>query len=338
MTSTKPTFLAFALISLLAFGLEAKPVEITTESLLKEMMNRKTLATFPSPSYEMKQSGSYDRRSVLKDAEGWYANDDWSMFDYVDRSNGRVEYVLMDQSGPGAIVRFWMTFSGDNCGLGILRIYVDEMKEPVISGSAFDVLSGGLVCGAPLSYSASPISAYNRRGHNLYYPILFGERCKVTYESENVYVGTDEQKRRKSEHVYYNVGYRKYPSGVAVRPFTREELQKNSRLAAEVNERLAQLDAYSAGRGSRKTGFGATVKAGGEYIVALDGAKAICALETGIEAADRYQALRSTLIEIVFDGKSTVWCPLGDFFGVGYKDIYTRTWMTSVADGRFCSR
>ena len=236
-------FLLLVLSGMTAFALSssAKSEVVTTESLLREMLDRRSLARFTSPAYELKQSGSYDRRSVLKDAAGWYTNDDWSMFDYIDRSNGRVEYVLMDQAGPGAIVRFWMTFSGNNCGLGTLRIYVDDMKEPVISGSAFDVLSGGLVCDAPLSYSASPLSDYNRRGHNLYYPVLYSERCKVTYECDNVYVGSEPEKRRNSEHVYYNVDYRKYASNVKVQPFSISELKKNAALAAEVNNGLARL-------------------------------------------------------------------------------------------------
>lgn len=315
----------------------AKSEVVTTESLLREMQDRKSLAQFPSPAYELKQSGSYDRRSVLKDASGWYSNDDWSMFDYIDRSNGREEYVLMDQAGPGAIVRFWMTFSGNNCGLGTLRIYVDDMKKPVISGSAFDVLSGGLVCDAPLSYSASPLSDYNRRGHNLYYPVLYSERCKVTYESANVYVGTEPEKRRNSEHVYYNVDYRKYASNVKVQPFSTAELKKNAALAVEVNKGLARLDEYVKGRKGRTTPFEATVKAGGEYRVELTGSRAITSFATCLDAPDRAQALRSTVIEILFDGQSTVWCPLGDFFGTGYKDIYTRTWMSSVSQGRYRS-
>ena len=51
------------------------------------------------------------------------------------------------------------------------------------------------------------------------------------------------------------------------------------------------------------------------------------------------QALRSTVLEIVFDDKSTVWCPLGDFFGnVNAVDPY-KTWEREVhPDGTMVCR
>jgi hypothetical protein len=51
------------------------------------------------------------------------------------------------------------------------------------------------------------------------------------------------------------------------------------------------------------------------------------------------QALRSTVLEIVFDDKSTVWCPLGDFFGnVNAVDPY-KTWVREVhPDGTMVCR
>jgi hypothetical protein len=39
-------------------------------------------------------------------------------------------------------------------------------------------------------------------------------------------------------------------------------------------------------------------------------------------------------LEIVFDGNQTVWCPIGEFFGTGYKINPYKTWYTKVtADG-----
>lgn len=38
------------------------------------------------------------------------------------------------------------------------------------------------------------------------------------------------------------------------------------------------------------------------------------------------QALRSTVLEIAFDGNRTVWCPVGDFFGTGTEDYYGYAW------------
>jgi len=45
------------------------------------------------------------------------------------------------------------------------------------------------------------------------------------------------------------------------------------------------------------------------------------------------QALRSTVIELTFDGERTVWVPAGDFFGTGYKLSPYRMWHTQVSGG-----
>ena len=53
---------------------------ISTDSLLKEMVSRESLALFPQPYYETRQFSSYDRASVDKDSSSWYANWDRSQF------------------------------------------------------------------------------------------------------------------------------------------------------------------------------------------------------------------------------------------------------------------
>ncbi|WP_158995705.1 DUF2961 domain-containing protein [Mucilaginibacter sp. L196] len=46
------------------------------------------------------------------------------------------------------------------------------------------------------------------------------------------------------------------------------------------------------------------------------------------------QALRSTILKIEFDGKQTVWCPLGDFFGSGVGGHPLKSWYRSVKIAR----
>jgi hypothetical protein len=177
---------------------------VSIESLLKEMVNRDERARFPVPSFTCKQFSSYDRATTAKGEKGWFANWDRTMFIRVEKQAGRTEYVMMDTEGPGAIVRFWMTFAGKGGGLGTMRIYVDDMAAPAIEGRAFDILSGKKVAGAPLAGSVSPLTTYARRGHNLYFPIPYSKRCKVTYESEHVRED-DFGAKKGSECVYYNI-------------------------------------------------------------------------------------------------------------------------------------
>jgi hypothetical protein len=51
-----------------------------------------------------------------------------------------------------------------------------------------------------------------------------------------------------------------------------------------------------------------------------------------IYADDLPQALRSTVIQIEFDGTTTVWVPVGEFFGTGYQIRPYKTWYTEVTE------
>ena len=328
-----PLTLALLAVSAVVFG----QTKITAASLLKEMTDREALTRFPNPHYRLEQASSYDRLSVSKDQPGWFANADWNAFIREDMMDGRRELVMMDQEGPGAIVRFWMTFSGQDGGKGTLRIYVDDMKLPVIVGKAFDVLSGGMLAPAPLSDSVSELSPYERRGHNLYYPILFARRCKVTYESPNAFTGPDKASKKGSEHVYYNIGFRKYDPAVKMDSFSWKGLEKDRTLIGTTAALLgaSHEEKWQDGKGLSR--FEAGIAPGDSYSFLIRGEKEITGLRLSVEAKDRVQALRSTVMEICFDGQSTVWCPVGDFFGTGYMDVQTHTFMTDVANGVYQS-
>ena len=93
------------------------------------------------------------------DKPGWFANADRSQFVRIEEKDGRKEYVLMDEEGPGAVVRFWATWHGPGGGPfsnGTLRFYLDGNPQPVIEGPAASILDGGMLCSGPLSEGVSP--------------------------------------------------------------------------------------------------------------------------------------------------------------------------------------
>ena len=175
--------------------------KITLESLLQEMTDREALTHFPSPAYTIKQFSSYDQKSTGPDKEGWFANNDYTHFIREETNNERREFVLFDSNGPGAVVRYWMTFAGAGASEGTLRIYIDNESQPVIEDSVLKVLSGGLLAEEPLSTSVSPKTDYQRRGHNLYLPLPYAKHCKITYECDSIII---ENNHRKPS-VYYNL-------------------------------------------------------------------------------------------------------------------------------------
>jgi hypothetical protein len=80
------------------------------------------------------------------------------------------------------------------------------------------------------------------------------------------------------------------------------------------------------------------IDAGESRSVTIDGPAAVRELTLNVKADDQPQALRSTVLEISFDGRPAVWCPVGEFFGIGYRTQPYRTWYTQVTkDGDMTS-
>src|SRR6478736_1856425 len=198
--------------------------EVTLESLLKEMVNPDAVARWPQPEFICRQASSYDRSSIAPDQPGWFANTDQNQFVREERIDGRMEKVMLDVDGPGCLVRFWLTT--DRTKGGVIRIYLDRATGPALVFPAYDLLSGDLDLGTPL---AQPHPGYRpdaNGGNNFYLPIPYARHCKVTWEEKS-------QVAR-----YYQINYRTYAAGTAVKGFVRTDLEANRALVQEVNAAL----------------------------------------------------------------------------------------------------
>jgi hypothetical protein len=271
-----------------------KPPEvITTATLLDELVDLRRLAELPVPAYQTIQHSSYDRASKTpEDYDGWFANGDRGQFIRIEERDGRKEGVMMEADGPGAIVRIWSANPNDG---GTIRIYIDGAEKPVIETSMQGLL-GGEYPGLP-----QPIAGMRARGWNLYFPIPYAKHCKVTGEG----------------NFYYHVNFRKYAPGTAVESFTAEDITRLEGKIKEVAERLTNVRVGGGPPADRvRKPFEATLSGGKEVTLAtLEGEKAICGLLFHITASDLPAAARATVLRISFDGKTTVECPLGDFYG-----------------------
>lgn len=320
------------LVGCLAMGLSSLQAgtKISLETLLNEMVNRETLASFPDPTYTCRQSSSYDRDSDSRDnKKAWFANWDRSQFVRTDEKDGKKEYVLHDEEGPGALVRIWMTWHGPGGGEfsnGTLRIYIDDMEKPAIEGPTTEVLDQGLLAGPPISQGVSPQTPYAQRGHNLYLPIPYAKRCKVTYSTD---VDVD-QGARKGEALYYQINYRTYNDEVEVDSFSMDRLKAAKATVDAVNEKLAEgrRDSGDSWKVEQRSGTLAPGASSEDW--KIEGSRAIRSLQCKLSAKDIEQALRSTVLKIEFDGEPAVWCPVGEFFGTGYKLRPYQTWYTKV--------
>ena len=306
------------------------PARVTVETLLNEMVDRRNLARLSEPDYTCRQFSSYDRHAVAPDEPGWYANLDRTYFVRTEQNQGRTEYVMFDAAGPGAIVRFWSTWyegGKPTFSNGTLRFYLDGSDKPTIENGIADILSGHQLVGPPLSHSVSPETAYNRRGHNLYFPIPYAKHCKITYESPEI----TEMGGATGEALYYQINYRTYGNETQVESFTPEVLQRAHPILEKIQAKLAQYERGDLS-GLKQERFSGTLAPGEERAFRLRGPGAVRELAFNIHAEDIEQALRSTILEISFDDNQTVWCPIGDFFGAGHKINPYRSWYTAVTE------
>jgi hypothetical protein len=306
---------------------------VTLDSLLDEMTDRSVLARLPQPAYTCRQASSYDRDAKAPGEPGWFANWDRSQFVRIEKTGDRTEYVLMDEAGPGAVVRFWATWHGPRnedgklqpFTNGILRVYLDGNSKAAIEGPIAEILDGGGLVEPPLAQGVSPETPYANRGHNLYLPIPYSAHCKITYETAAMV----DRGAKAGEALYYQINYRTYAKGTAVRSFSVDQLEKVKTKLGRTQQRLlssgvaAELNSVSPS---------SRLEPGQDLLTTIRGPAAIRSLSVKLEAENLAQALRSTVLEIKFDGTRTVWCPVGEFMGIGYELAPHRTFYTDVSE------
>jgi hypothetical protein len=321
-----PVFIFGIFVVVIFSGCTGKKVDF--EQLLIEMTDRTELTYFPENNYQLKQFSSYDRNSVSPDSLGWFANADYTQFIREEQNAGRREFVLLDADGPGAVVRWWMTFAGEGASKGTLRIYIDRNETPVIEGNVLEILSGSFLAPAPLASSVSPETDYQQRGHNLYLPIPYSQHCKITYECDAVRF----ENNRWRPSIYYNINYRTYGPDVEVESFSQEVLERAKSAIQETAEKLSFPDDLL-GIEIKKA---ETLAENGVISTEFnEKGKAISKISVKLDAENINQAFRSTVISISFDGNETVWIPAGEFFGTGYEIHPSQTWNTKVDENGF---
>ncbi|USN98315.1 MAG: DUF2961 domain-containing protein [Phycisphaeraceae bacterium] len=326
------------LFALPANAAKADESEVSLQSLLTEMIDRDAIARWPDPPYTCTQFSSYDRQSTSPDDPAtWFANGDNNQFIRTEPHADRVEHVMMDADGPGAIVRFWATWSVPQPREypdGTLRIYLDNAGTPTIEGRISDILDRGALVGPPLGDSVSPLTPYAYRGHNLYLPIPYEKHCKVTYTNErDIPLG-----ERGCDILYYQINYRTYPARSPVRTFSADQLNELAPLIDTVQQTLRSAGSLPNDMETLQA-HATDLRAGSPLTVIATGTKAIRELTVHLDAPDLGQALRSTILQISFDGEPSVWCPVGDFFGTGHRLSPHQTWPSTVkADGTLTAR
>ena len=176
---------------------------------LKRLLPQMTDLTFvtrrPSPSFSAAQASSYDRNAKTPGNEMWFANGDAGKFLREEAKAGRIEYVMADLQGPGAVTRIWSANPN-----GVIRFYFDGETEARFAWKMAELLGGKI---PPL---ADPLSYFSSRGANLYFPIPYAKALKVTVDNS---LGDG------VKGLYYHVGYRTYAPTANVVSLTAKDLE-----------------------------------------------------------------------------------------------------------------
>lgn len=292
------------------------------------MLNRDLVASYPKNDFRLKQDSSYNRVSVKpeppkNEPTGWFANSDFNTkpesgkFIRIEKNEDREEFVLMEDEGPGAIVRSWMPWRKQTSGKTntILRIYIDGNAEPVIEGNQFELFQGQGLIPFPLAHESL-------RSAVSFFPIPYSKSCKVTV-SECPF--------------FFQFTYRKYDESVPVKSFTMEDFEAAKPLIDETCKSLLNPQDQSEGKSFDLAG---TLAPNEEKTVSLaEGVAAVRALSVKLGDYSDPEITRKVVLKMNFDGKDTVWCPIGDFFGCGVGLNPMQGWFRTVAeDGTMSSR
>ncbi|MGB7323553.1 MAG: glycoside hydrolase family 172 protein [Rubripirellula sp.] len=311
------------LIGSACVGQSQEPVSI--KSLLHEMVDRDAVARYPENDFRLKQSSSYNRASKSPDEPaGWFNNKDNNTSDKdkcfirVEENDGRKEWVLMDHDGPGAIVRSWVPWrSHSRASTNInMRIYLDGDDEPVLAGNMLSMFDGSGLFPYPFAHP-SLRSAVN------FFPIPYAKSCKVT---------TDEMP------FFYQITYREYDDETAIKTFTMDDFESAKELTAQTGKLLLNpgIEAGKEVLGSadlKVLTTTATVGSKGEQSLDLPaGAAAVREVSVKLGSYEDPNVTRQVVLKVEFDGKETVWCPVGDFFGSGIGLNPVQGWSNTVAE------
>lgn len=297
-------------------------VPVSLASLLAEMTDRHANVEFPT--YRAAQMSSYDRRTVAPNRPGWFANEDGQGFIRIDTVGGRIERVLFDQNGPGAVTRIWMSTSDKR---GSLRFYFDNESEPRLTIAAYDLARLPWKLGSALLQCHTHYEAEIEKtgGNTCYLPMPFARHLKITLECPEV--------SYKKGH-YYHVGYRTYPAGTVVRSFTASQIEECAELLQQVNDKLLHPQAM-AGLKTRTYEI-----QDGQAINLRGHNKAIENLAIqlkGVSADEARKVMDHTILTISFDGQLCVQGSLAQFFGGGKGAPGSASWYMDY-DGKYLMR
>jgi Protein of unknown function (DUF2961) len=303
---------------------------VSLQTLLMEMTDRDTLTRYPGSEFTLLQSSSWDRAELnRKDSASWFANKDYDNYERIDTNNGYKEYVILDAKGPGAITRWWLP-QEQTLSNRIVRVYLDDNPKPVIEENYENFINGNSFVKWPFAFTSSDEKdaknqiglppGFKQMGADFYFPIPFSKACRVTLDVRAFYFAID---------------YRIYKTGTPVVSFSKEEFNALKSLVDSTGNKLLSGNTFPASSYEKDS----VIAEGRDLEMDLPaGTHAIDQIELKINSAKDKQMNRTAVLEVIVDGKQTVWAPVSEFFGGGVYATPVKNFNTQVTpDGQMIS-
>ena len=300
---------------------------ITMETLLAEMTSYDAVVSYPKVPYKTLQTSSYDRRTVSPDKPFWFANNDGFGYERLDTVDGRIEKVLFEQNGPGAVTRIWMTTKDKR---GTLRFYFDGSDNPEITIAAYDMDRFPVAVGRPFSLTHTHYvrDIEGVGGNTFFLPLPYAESCKITLEEP---VGAEDIPR------YYQITCRKYIPSAEVETFSIRKVREIMPLIESAAGILQNPPFFEGGTECTRI-----LSDAGDCLELPRGNKAVRTMVLALSDCGKEripEIMMKSRIQVSFDGVVCVDCPLDCFFGTGTGTPEVSGWYLEAGpDGRFVSR
>jgi hypothetical protein len=277
--------------------------ELTYIDLIGRLTDLEYPATLPAVGEECKQWSSYDRSSKYDETTGKYVNweangDGFGGYGWIRKEGD--ELVLAEMDEPGCIWRIWSATPKE----GHMKIYLDGAEEPAVDLPFIDYFSGKVE-----PFNRDALVHIVASGKNNYTPIPFQKSCKIVAE--------------KDYGEFHHFTYTLYPKDTVIPTFNMKLAKAEAAALDEANRKLSQCGPRQVEYPGEKTqSYSILVESGKKVrVVKLTGERAITSLVVKVELPEKVeeqrQVLRELALQIFWDGEdeSSVWTPLGDFFG-----------------------
>ena len=285
----KNLFLLVSAILCLINASAQKSSALTLTDLLKSFYNLSTLPAYEQGSFSA-QTSSYDRTGYNDDGFG-------GTYSFV-RRNPDSSLVLFDVKGAGVVNRIWTPTPSDDS----LDFYIDDSAT-----AAFTIRYRDLFTGKVYPFVA-PLCANQLGGFYCYLPIPFSKFCRIVL--------------RGKKALFYQIGYRLYPKGSAVKKFSLPLKEEEKQSLETIRTKWSQKPSLKMLYSSELKEFKqiATIRPGQTKTIyqsvqpgRIAGFELLTATELGKTARD-------IDIRITWDNETgpAVYCPLSDYFGYAF--------------------